>query len=286
MAKLYTYTAFDIDVINFNYFIANLDHDVFHDDEDLGWEDSYHLATTTDDIFSVYGTGFGYDLSSNMTLGTIEALSQFEWNAAKGWWQQIFHLTDTNVSMSDFYDASQSPATADDRDFVAAAFAGDDRFILSRFADNASGFAGADIIKGRGGADTLFGNNGNDNINGGAGNDQISGGRGADEILGANGKDVLRGDQGADVLSGGAGADTFEFSTGDGIDRITDFKAAGAASDQIDLSGLATIKGWADLKNNHLKQVGDDVRINGLNNDRILLEDVQLSDLDQGDFLF
>lgn len=85
---------------------------------------------------------------------------------------------------------------------------------------------GDDVESGGRGDDSLHGDAGNDALEGGAGNDRLSGGTGADRLVGGEGKDVMEGGAGNDALTGGGGADSFVFAqaTGDGIDRIVDFR--------------------------------------------------------------
>ena len=59
-------------------------------------------------------------------------------------------------------------------------------------------------------------------------NDTFYGGSGADVIKGDAGNDIIVGEKGLDTLTGGTGEDTFIFSTGDGIDTVTD-----ASSDDL-----------------------------------------------------
>lgn len=105
----------------------------------------------------------------------------------------------------------------------------------SRHGDRLTGNAGRnelhggngnDVASGGRGDDALHGDAGNDVLNGGAGDDRLSGGTGADKLHGGDGKDVLEGGAGTDTLTGGGGIDSFVFAhaTGDGIDRVTDFR--------------------------------------------------------------
>ena len=127
-------------------------------------------------------------------------------------------------------------------------------------------------VRGHGYGDSLFGSGAGNALQGGGGNDLIDG-RGGDDLLigdygrrlgypdtsgndilhGGDGNDVLVGDFGDDVLSGGAGSDLFEFDTGSGDDRITDFESG---VDSIALYGGLTITGW-ELRDSDGDGVGD-----------------------------
>jgi Ca2+-binding RTX toxin-like protein len=136
---------------------------------------------------------------------------------------------------------------------------------------------GDDIIKLMGGNDNFYSGDGNDKLYGGSGNDKLDAGAGRDLIHGGTGKDVL---------TGGTGVDTFLFKTGDGKDTIMDFDAKGRDHDRIDLSDVASVKDWADLKAHHLAKDGADVVITTGGGDVLRLHNVALGDLDKGDFLF
>lgn len=115
---------------------------------------------------------------------------------------------------------------------------------------------------------------------------QLHGNAGRNAVKGGGGDDTLWGHRGNDTLTGGKGADHFVFAKGDGRDTITDFTAGGASHDVLDLTALGSITSYSDLTRNHMKQVGDDVHIDGRNGDTILLQDVRIAHLDKGDFLF
>lgn len=112
---------------------------------------------------------------------------------------------------------------------------GDDLIVNSaRILGDIALHAGDDTFAGaRGSVDgTISGGIGNDSLSSGLNDDTISGDTGADTLRANAGDDVLsggigidrlRGGTGNDLLTGGTDADTFLFSTGDGIDRITDF---------------------------------------------------------------
>ena len=163
---------------------------------------------------------------------------------------------------------------------------GSDTIIGNRYADYIKAERGNDDVYGNGGNDKLFGGSGRDNVQGGNGRDAVDGGSGKDKLFGGRGNDVLKGGEGDDILKGGAGVDRFMFKTGGDVETIRDFDATGSVHDRLDLSGVTSIKGWSDLKNNHLERDGSDVVIDAKNGDRIVLEDVTLSSLDKGDFIF
>lgn len=101
-----------------------------------------------------------------------------------------------------------------------------DRLAGNAGSNELHGGDGNDTEAGGRGDDSLHGDAGNDALEGGSGNDRLSGGTGADRLVGGEGKDVLEGGAGNDALTGGSGSDSFEFAhaTGDGIDRIVDFR--------------------------------------------------------------
>ena len=135
------------------------------------------------------------------------------------------------------------------------------------------------------------------NIEGAAGDDgddTFLGNRGAnvfmsfsgdDTLSGRGGKDVLSGGRGDDLLTGGRGADRFVFVSGGGHDTVTDFNANNNRED-IDLSEVTRIRNFRDLSRNHMEQDGDDVLIADGRGTTILLQDVDINDLNSGDFLF
>lgn len=301
MTVLYAYDQTDLTSYNLNFWYANIDREEFNDDANTGgWEDNYHIYTTTNDILSFYGSGFAREIGGNMTGGQIDALSQWAWVVDAGaplggYYTERWHWAGIDVSMMDFWAAGDTPSLADDRMLIRSILSGDDTFHLSDESDTIRGFQGNDIIHGRAGSDVLDGNLGDDHLFGGRGFDHLSGGRGNDTLLGRNGHDTLNGNEGDDTLRGGAmrdtitggkGQDTFVFKTGDDKDIILDFDWKGQAHDVIDLRGLDSITGWNDLENNHMSQVGSGVRIDGGGGDVIRLAGVHMSDLDSSDFIF
>ncbi len=128
------------------------------------------------------------------------------------------------------------------------------------------------IFKGYDGNDSLYGRNGADALYGGADNDKLYGGFGGDIVNGGGGADKIFGGRGNDFLIGGNGEDVFHFDRGDDIDRIRDFQRN---VDRIELDGFS---------NNYkpfqkASQVGNDVVFNFGNGDRLIVEDIQVSQL-------
>lgn len=139
------------------------------------------------------------------------------------------------------------------------------------------GMGGNDLIRGRGAAERL---------EGGSGNDTLSGGNGRDDLRGGFGADLLTGGRENDFQTGGAGRDTFVFAQGCQVDTITDFSAFGPERDRIDLRGVTSVTGFADLTENHLAVQGGDILLQLGNGDSILLKAVVRADLDATDFIF
>jgi len=114
--------------------------------------------------------------------------------------------------------------------------------------EDATGGAGADLLRGNNAANTLTGAGGLDTLFGLKGNDILLGGDGNDRLKGGWGHDTLTGGGGADEFIGGRGRDTFVFlavsdSATGAADKILDFRRGG---DTIDLSAIDAIAGGAD----------------------------------------
>jgi len=175
--------------------------------------------------------------------------------------------------------------------------AGNDTAFGGTGNDELSAAIGNDVAYGAAGNDTIFGANGNDTLSGGtgddviwmgrghdvaygaAGNDELQGGAGNDELWGGAGVDLLNGGAGNDTLRGGGDSDTFVFSAG--IDEVLGF----GFGDQIDLSGVEAITGFADLQANHLSGPVDAIIDDGRGN-TLTLTGVAEGALDAGDFIF
>ncbi|RJE82650.1 M10 family metallopeptidase C-terminal domain-containing protein [Paracoccus onubensis] len=137
--------------------------------------------------------------------------------------------------------------------------AGNDKAYGGTGKDDIFGGAGKDQLFGGAGNDHLFGDTGGDRLFGDSGNDAIFGGDGNDQLFGGAGADTLTGGGGRDTFTGGGGADMFLFSTGDGHDVIRDFSSTDA--EDINLTQIIAINSFADLVNDHLRNVNGDAMI-------------------------
>ena len=94
--------------------------------------------------------------------------------------------------------------------------------------------------------------------------ENVVGSTGADTIVGSNPANRLEAGAGNDTVTGGAGADTFVFTGAFGVDRITDFVAAGTGHDWVELDA-AMFTGYTDvaqiLASPLLTQQGADARL-------------------------
>ena len=109
----------------------------------------------------------------------------------------------------------------------------DDRLNGDAGNDQLNGDAGKDTLYGGDGDDLLFGNSEDDRLFGDSGSDGLYGGAGNDSLSGGVDGDILVGGAGNDTLVGGTGNDIFEFDSGSGLDRITDFSGAGVAGGDV-----------------------------------------------------
>ena len=157
--------------------------------------------------------------------------------------------------------------------------------------DWVSGGQGDDKMRGESGDDALSGDEGKDYLSGGTGGDLLNGGAGVDKLVGGSGSDTVNGGSGNDHLWGGEWSadgceDTFVFECGTGKDYIHDFEVE---VDFIDLSDFATSYdemtaasrdlGWATVID--LQQLDG-----GQQDDRLVLKNVDVSDLDIDNFIF
>jgi len=172
--------------------------------------------------------------------------------------------------------------------------------------DNEFGRAGNDFLMGHGNDDVLNGDAGNDTLDGGEDNDQLDGGMGNDKILGGRGNDMLMGGDGKDLLEagaghdmldsgagndtmrGGSGADAFIVSPMSGDDVVLDFEATGPAQGAFDHVAFRDIDAddlrIADTSKGAV--ISWDVNHDGRAEGSILLQNVEVGDLRQSDFMF
>jgi VCBS repeat-containing protein len=147
-------------------------------------------------------------------------------------------------------------------------------------ASTLTGTSGDEAMNGGNGDDKLSGNAGADTLGGGNGSDWLDGGAGSDSLQGNNGDDTLAGGAGDDRMTGGLGDDRFVFRAGFGHDTVTDFGHGDLI--QVDPS----LFGSFDSVMTHAQQVGQDVVITLDAADSITLQDVQLTSLRAGEFVF
>lgn len=157
---------------------------------------------------------------------------------------------------------------------------GNDELIGQNGNDKLFGGDGSDKLWGEDGKDKLWGGAGHDQIQGQDGKDKLIGGSGNDVLWGQNGKDILDGSSGNDTMIGGPGSDTFIFSTGNDI--VFDFNSI----DRVNLSGVTSINGFADLRNNHTTDVGGNLVIDDGSGNTLALIAVSEASLRANDFLF
>lgn len=290
MATLTAFFQFDIGQFNLNWYVANFENQLLADGVNDPWEDRYSIYTTDDaEAFVQHGTGFDYDGSGDMTLGTTEAFSEWFYDDIALTFRQVYLLSELNLDPQAIFDAAQTAATDDDFALLESLLSGNDLFNMSGFDDTVRGyggrdriygFAGDDVLDGDTGNDRLFGGSDDDILRGGDGNDRLNGGADDDVLRGHDGKDVLRGGAGRDKLFGGDGEDLFKFRTGDGVDIVKDFETFFLADhDRIDLRGLSSVNGWKDLQNNHMTQDGKSVVIDGGDGDILILRNVDIDSL-------
>ncbi|AKS46651.1 Ca2+-binding protein, RTX toxin-related [Octadecabacter temperatus] len=171
--------------------------------------------------------------------------------------------------------------------------AGNDTLFGDLGLDRLFGGVGDDLLSGGDGNDGHFGGDGNDTAWGGTGDDRFFGGSGNDMLLGEDGADTLYGGSGFDTVVGGAGDDTlagnfnadrFVFEDNHGHDIILDFDANNTL-ERIDFARVDQIVNYADVLN-AMTQIGDHVVIITGTNSSVLIENVDINLLDEGDFLF
>lgn len=277
MVRVVAKAGFDSRRIDLGIYDRDQSDEAFHDD--LGfrlgrrsYDDLYTVDAVDPDIdrvFGVVGRNFSED-SDGDVHGKVRGM--FESSAGETLW----FADGFSVSAGAFDRASQTARLADDRALFSAILSGDDVFRLGAGRDRIEAGSGDDVVRAAGGRDV---------IKAGHGSDQVFGGRGHDRLMGQAGADQLNGGGGNDRLVGGRGPDTFVFSGRFGNDLIRDFDPD-RDGDQIDLSRVAGISGFRDLRLHHLDQDGDDAVITADNGGTITLHDLSPGDLSASAFIF
>lgn len=110
-----------------------------------------------------------------------------------------------------------------------------DRAVVEAFVSEEIGSDFTDFLYGTNSADNIYGNKGADLLIGRGGQDYLVGGDGIDILLGGKGNDVLDSGVDNDILIGGKGTDQFVLRSGDGQDKILDYRDG---EDFFSLEGL------------------------------------------------
>lgn len=143
--------------------------------------------------------------------------------------------------------------------------------------DQLRGDDGDDLLFGRNDNDTLSGNGGADRLYGGGQNDRLYGGADDDSLNGGSGDDTLYGGAGSDRLTGNSGSDVFVFEPIVGTDTVTDF------DNGVDLI-LYQGGTFDDLTITVVN--GTDVDITSIAGGHMILENVSIALITEGDFSF
>ena len=119
-------------------------------------------------------------------------------------------------------------------------------------------------------------------VNLGEGDDSlIQNSRQGINVNGFGGDDLLAGGRGDDTLTGGEGNDIFRFDRNSGTDIITDFETV----DILDVSDIFSDVNQILGVDGVISQVGNDVLINFGRRDSLTLENFEVSDLSEDNFL-
>ncbi|WP_395707835.1 nidogen-like domain-containing protein [Reyranella sp.] len=130
------------------------------------------------------------------------------------------------------------------------------------------------------GFEVAIGTDFNDVLTGHVDNERLEGGLGNDTIDGRSGADTLAGGAGSDMLTGGTGDDLFVYG-GEGLDTITDFVAGQGTVDRIQVTQVFTTVARVLVS---AKQVGVDTEIDFGSGNKLVLANVDMSELDVDDF--
>ncbi|MFO1070304.1 MAG: calcium-binding protein [Geminicoccaceae bacterium] len=206
------------------------------------WESADRLDFSgVDNVFAMTDLVISGSTSTTVAAGDVSVTLTMVASASLAADDFVFRSRDTAVLQTGTGGADSLVGGSGDDSLDAGS--GNDVVAGNYGNDILRGGAGVDSLDGGLGNDTAYGGSGNDAVAGGAGDDEVRGGNDADQLSGGDGNDAVDGESGNDVLTGGAGADRFAFDSGDGSDVITDYTEA----DVIDLTGIATVHGLADL---------------------------------------
>lgn len=139
-------------------------------------------------------------------------------------------------------------------------------------------------------AQNLFGDAGINTITGTSGNDSLYGSTAEDIIDAGAGDDFIQGYGGDNVITGGTGNDTFQLNVQAGITTITDFTAGNASVDRIDLNAFQGMLYDVDIPGSFsalqalMTQVGTDTHITFRSDIKLVLQNVDMNNLIDGDF--
>jgi serralysin len=266
--------------------------------------DGAQTPATDDDVIRTHFHTAAAGVNGPIVFGQIDTVNPafeqdddlvIELNPDGSWTLSgIWETTDpadpvNNLSIADFADdlGSATVGTAVDLYFnvhTSEFRGGEIRGQLVAIADDndnvVEGTAGHELLPGLDGDDTILGFAGDDMLQGGDGKDFLDGGVGNDTLTGNKDKDTLVGGAGDDTLTGGTGSDLFVFNADFGNDIITDLEN----NDHIQFEDGLFEDAQSVLMAS--EQVGADIVITLDDNNTITLQGVQLSSLQEHDFLF
>jgi len=135
--------------------------------------------------------------------------------------------------------------------------------------------------------EAVIGSNFGDVLSGGNGINVLNGGGGDDQLFANGGNDLTSGGEGNDTITLGLGDDRHDFRNGEDIDTITDFNAGAGSQDQIILRFHSAATSFAQMQAAGMfSQQGANTLIELGNGDQIILNNVNVDDLHQDDFVF
>ena len=143
MAILTAEFQYDFDRLSMNWYYRNeVDQLLRRAQNDEPGTRTYSIFTE-DNAWALHGTGLRYDVSGDLTRGTVEGMSEWYWDDIGLEYVRIYLLEGIDVSALDVFNAAQTKTRADDRALLEDELSGKDIFRLSSFDDNARGFGGA-----------------------------------------------------------------------------------------------------------------------------------------------